>query len=288
MSTEYDDDDMSIRSADNHFYFKQIMNFINTEIDDINDDMLKNDNILIDNPVFITGCGCSGTSLCIKLLGNHSNIYYIPFETKAFCCGLDKNILLHIFNLFSYICIKNGKKLWCEKTPLHVHNINDIFEFFPNAKVIIMTRHGMAASSSLKYYNCNGNFTSGLTRWITDNLAWINNIHNKNCLIIKYEDMVRNSLTVFHKLCAYVNIPFEDLSNTQHNTRLINIRIASDQILVSNSDRINLRLWQINQNMYDKLDESMSKMDDNEKLIFDSLRIANYTTKDILEKLNYL
>ena len=58
MGTEFDDDDMSIRSADSHFYFKQIMNFIDTEIDEINDDMLKTHDILIYNPIFITGCEC--------------------------------------------------------------------------------------------------------------------------------------------------------------------------------------------------------------------------------------
>lgn len=268
------------------YYTNNIIDFIGTEIS--HDDILNTDNIPFDSPVFIIGCGCSGTSLCCKLLGNHSDIYCIPFETNVFRCGLDKNILFHIFKLFSYICIKNGKKLWCEKTPLHVHNINDIFEFFPNAKVIIMTRHGMAASSSLKYYKFNGNFTSGVKRWIKDNLVWINNMHKSKCLIIKYEDMIRNSLTVFHKLCAYVNIPFEDLSNTQHNTRLINICILPNEILVSSSDRINLRLWQINQIIYDKINESMTKMDDNEKIIFDNFVYDDHTTNDILEKLNYL
>lgn len=41
-----------------HYYFKQIMQLIDTEIDVINDDMLKTHDILIYNPIFITGCEC--------------------------------------------------------------------------------------------------------------------------------------------------------------------------------------------------------------------------------------
>lgn len=271
-------------NEDERYDFKEIIDFIGKEITDINHDILKTDNIQIDNPVFITGCGCSGTSLCIKLIGNHSSVYCIPFETNVFRCGLDKNILFHIFKLFSYICIKHGKKLWCEKTPLHVHNINDIFETLPNAKVIIMTRHGMAVSSSLKYYY-NGDFIAGVERWIKDNLGWMDNVYNDKCLIVKYEDMIRNSLTVFHKLCMYINVEFEDLSNTQHNTRQIDLHITPGNCLISTDERINLRLWQINQNIYDKIDESMAKMDDNEKLIFDNFVYNNHTTNDILERI---
>lgn len=271
------------KSENDRYDFKQLIIFIGKELRNINYKVVNSS--IIDNPFFITGCGCSGTSLCSKLLSNHSNIYFIPFETRVFCLGLDKNILLTIFQLFSYICIKMGKKLWGEKTPAHVHHINDMFEVLPNANVIIVTRHGKAVSSSLKYFY-NSTLQFGLERWIKDNLAWLNNIHNEKCLVIKYEDIVRNSLTVFQILCASLNIEFENLSNTQYNTT--HIDWSKPEHLTSSEDRIKLRLWQINQLIYDNIDESMTKMNDDDILLFDNFVYDNYTANIVLKRLNYV
>jgi hypothetical protein len=41
-------------------------------------------------PVFIVGCGHSGTSVTLAMLGNHSNLYAVPFESSLMYARYDE------------------------------------------------------------------------------------------------------------------------------------------------------------------------------------------------------
>src|SRR5436190_13903882 len=73
-------------------------------------------------PIFIVGCGHSGTSLLLAILGAHSRIFAAPFESRIakkatwrFRAGMRK---------FERWAIANGKIRWAEKTPGHILRID--------------------------------------------------------------------------------------------------------------------------------------------------------------------
>ena len=249
--------------------------------------MLKKPINTINNPIFIVGCGHSGTSLLKKLLGNHSNIYDIKEESGIFFhpLGLDKETRAKIYKLWSYICKKEGKIRWVEKTPRHVFHLNTIFDDFPNAKVIIITRHGNAVSSSIEKRV--GNLVDGVERWCIDNIEWYENKIKSKCLILKYENLIRNTEITNQIICNYLEEPYQDLSNTKDNTENIVLNVISPGELIDGEKHVNLRGWQINQPIYDNIEESENKLTKDDKYILQNYKINNYTFTDLLKLLSY-
>jgi len=56
-------------------------------------------------PMFIVGCDHSGTSLLLTILGSHSNIYAVPFESKI----TYKSNKQKYFNQFNRLAIAMGR-----------------------------------------------------------------------------------------------------------------------------------------------------------------------------------
>ena len=264
---------------------KNIIKYIQENISSNIDEVLKKKINTINNPIFIVGCGHSGTSILKKLLGNHSNIYNIKNESNLFLKVSDKKIRKKIYKLWSYICTIEGKKRWVEKTPRHVNHINTIFDDFPNAKVIIITRHVKAVSSSIKERV--GNFRSGVDRWCKDNIKWYENKNKSKCLILKYENLIRDTVNTFKCICNYIDEPYQDLSNTKNNTEKINLKIIPTGELIDGEIHNNLRKWQINQPLYDNIEESRNKLTEDDKYILQNYKFNNYTINDILKLLSY-
>ena len=71
-------------------------------------------------------------------------------------------------------CQKKIIKIDGLKTPRHIYFLDQIFDYFPGAKVIYITRNGKAVTASMKKRY--GNFYTGMERWIKDNAALDNTI----------------------------------------------------------------------------------------------------------------
>jgi hypothetical protein len=53
----------------------------------------------ITSPIFVLGCGHSGTSVLLRLLGAHSKIYGVPYESRVFTHpGLKQRLTMKIWN----------------------------------------------------------------------------------------------------------------------------------------------------------------------------------------------
>jgi hypothetical protein len=276
---------LSLNKSIDLYSYNNILKYIEENISSTIDELLKKQINTINNPIFIVGCGHSGTTLLNKLLGHHSNIYNIKDESGIFLKVSDKEIRKKIYKLWSYICIKEGKIRWVEKTPKHVFHINTIFDDFPNAKVIIITRHVNAVSSSIKKRR--GNFIDGVDRWCKDNIEWYENENKSKCLILKYENIIRNTVNTFQCICNYLEEPYQDLSNTKNNIDNIDLNIIPHGELINGIKLLNLRKWQINQPLYDNIEESRNKLTKEDKYILQNYKFNNYTVNDILKLLSY-
>ena len=139
------------------------------------------------SPIFIVGCERSGTTLLASLLNRHPEIVSTP-ETHFFSEILPyyfrrnnlQSVLSHpriqdcfraggfteaeFYDIFSktprreidvlnvigsLFLQKEGKTRLCEKTPSHIFHVDQILEFYPDAKIVHIVRDGRDVVCSL-------------------------------------------------------------------------------------------------------------------------------------------
>jgi hypothetical protein len=132
---------------------------------------LKKKNNLL-SPVFIIGCGRSGTTILGKTLSKHPKIKYLnerrdlwnkaypefniwnkkTCNPKLYADGKDviskQNNLLH--HLFFREQILGNSEILLEKLPINSFRLNFLKKSFPNAKYIYLTRNGLEVSKSIE------------------------------------------------------------------------------------------------------------------------------------------
>lgn len=198
---------------------------------------------MIENVIFIIGCGHSGTTLLNRIIGNHKNIYGVEDESYLFI--LNKYSLLHSWDKER----KHKNEKWiCEKTPKHVHKINEMYRHVKNPKIIVLTRNGLDVVASLnKRY---GNLKESFERWIQDNRAWINHPKKENFHVLKYESFVKNPEEELKKICEFIGEEYdENMINYEKTPFDLDQQIFNHLIRDKKHDL--LRKYQINQEIYD-------------------------------------
>jgi tetratricopeptide (TPR) repeat protein len=160
------------------------------------------DRMKINNPIFIVGCGHSGTSLMLAILGNHPNLYSIPYES-AF---LLKNELKHKETMYQWDreCIDAGKKRWVEKTPSHIFHIKKLSLYRPNSQFILMLRDGRDVVCSLKDRTDLKTYVDRIERWIYDNLAGLPYWNDPRVMVVKYENLIAHTEMTLKKIFSFL------------------------------------------------------------------------------------
>jgi protein O-GlcNAc transferase len=153
-----------------------------------------------ESPVFIVGCGHSGTTLMAALLGRHDHLFLIPFETGIFHLQNSGSRVARFFSEKSKEA--SGKRL-LEKTPRHVHRIGRIFRLFPKAQVIGMMRDGRDVACSIRKRN--GSLEEGILRWLKDCKALEKYVNDQRLIVIRYEDLVLQSEKTIGKILEFLN-----------------------------------------------------------------------------------
>lgn len=157
-------------------------------------------------PVFIVGCGHSGTTMLRHVLGMHPDIYAVPYEGRIF---FHPNIKIRIASaVWSFTAISNGKSRWLEKTPSHIYHLDRIFQIYPDSRVLLMIRDGRDVAVSLNKRW--GNFERSVRRWVEDNRA--GEPYWKNPLVKKvfYEQLVSDFEAQIKAVYAFIDEPFDN------------------------------------------------------------------------------
>lgn len=163
--------------------------------------------------VFICGCGHTGTTLLARILSTHPDIYSVPYETGAF---LGKNSI----NLSAIILFvrarKSRKTILVEKTPRHIHHIEQIRHHVPGAKFIVATRDGRDVVASLgKRY---GNFNKAFKRWQKDTRKSIQSLSSPDTTLWRYEDFIDNPQLSLQQICQFIDAEYKaELLNYHQN-----------------------------------------------------------------------
>jgi len=156
-------------------------------------------------PIFIVGCGHSGTTLLLKILGSHRNIHAINFESSiAFKPPKKQKRFVHLFNRMA---VAAGKNKWVEKTPRHIHAIDILLQLFPDAHILIVMRDGRDVACSIKARL--NDFEKGVLRWVDDNKAAQPFLVYQNTHLVRYEDIIEDFVGTISHALSFVGESYE-------------------------------------------------------------------------------
>jgi len=224
-------------------------------------------------PIFIVGCGHSGTSLLLSILGAHSRIYAVPNETAlAFDWGTEKPRLRKTVELFLWYldskAIRAGKMRWVEKTPKHITAISLLLGLRPNAKIIIIIRDGRdVAISLMKRYKTLG---EGIERWINDNRVAEPFWNHPNVYKMRYEDLIADFDTTMRDLLLFLGEDYEDQISRYYETpKFFYAKKIEKPASEADPDHKTYRNWQINQPLFDNRGKWKALGEDEKQLIKD-------------------
>lgn len=197
------------------------------------------------SPVFIVGCGHSGTTLLLRILGAHRSFYPIIEESNTFSKARYHN--LRTFDLLAFF---KGKKRWIEKTPKHIRHIDEIFAFRPDAKLIFIIRDGRDVALSIKKRT--GRIEDGIERWLADNAlgyAWID---DPRVIAVRYEDLVGSFRAEMTRLLDFLGEPYDDnIEQFQKVTAPKEAVTEKPESQFGNRAHFQHRMWQVSQPLFD-------------------------------------
>lgn len=223
---------------------------------------------MVKKPIFIVGCGHSGTSILLAILGDHPSFHPIPqesnlfmksdHETRSTLCQWDRE------------CREAGKKRWIEKTPTHIFQIGKLSLYRPESQFIIMLRDGRDVVCSLKARIPNALFSTMVDRWIYDNLAGLQYWNNSMVKVVRYENLVANPQEILKDVCEFLQEEYTPSMLDYHKTPRFwySDKIQEPETHIGQDVHTQLRNWQINQPIFDGRGKWKTEMTEEEKAIF--------------------
>lgn len=169
--------------------------------------------LLPDPPVFIGGAPRSGTTLLISILGSHSRVHAIDYETTAF------HPVFQPEKLAAALLLKPGnrrrnwiapeKTRYCEKTPGNIRHVDEIVAFYAGrVRCINIVRDGRDVVTS-RHPEDPGRYWVPIRRWTEDAEFGLAAQRRGQVLTVRYEDLVERPESTIRGICDYLDLSFE-------------------------------------------------------------------------------
>ena len=202
-------------------------------------------------PVFIVGCGHSGTSLLLNVLGAHSRLCSIPFESGFALkwpspCEETRRFFAHC----DTYTLRMGKTRWVEKTPRHIFRLKEILRYFPEGRILLLLRDGRDVACSIQ--DRSGSLAAGIDRWVEDNRAGHDFWEHPNVRLVRYEKLVAEFEGTVRGVLNFIGEEMEDAVLRYHETPryYFTSRLERpENAFGENHDAF--RNWQMNQPLFD-------------------------------------
>lgn len=241
-------------------------------------------------PVFIVGCGHSGTTLLLAMLSRHPSLYAVPYESSLVTRSpAEADWFVDQFNRQAR---RAGKATWLEKTPSQVRHIGALIARFPTARVIVMVRDGRDVACSIEARS--GDFAAGVRRWELDNAAADEWTGHDQVLSVTYEELIEDRASTLRMLCSFLGLDFDEglldhdrgdftfLGRFQDHRRFARqMRRSGVQqpATPAGEGHRGYRSWQASQPVFDGRGRWRSDMSEEQKQVFKSIageRLVSY------------
>jgi len=239
-------------------------------------------------PIFIVGCQHSGSSILLRILGEHQHLFPITYESNIFNIFYKKLDIRFQGILWQKYCERNNKKRWIEKTPDHIFKIDSILEIFPHSKILLMVRDGRDVTCSLKARS--GDYNDSLNLWIKANEYALRFCNKPRIKFIKLENLVSEAEKVLNEICEFIEEKYNPNLLDYHKvkklyyTNLISpnsLDIIKPESSDDGENHLNLRNWQINQPLFKNTNRWNKELNEDELILFYS------KAKELMLKLGY-
>lgn len=214
-------------------------------------------------PAFIVGCGHSGTSIVLRVIGGHPNIYPVKRESRMALNGKER--FERQKRKFDIKAVSEGHKRWIEKTPRHVRAIDKILKWSPESKIILMIRDGRDVACSMR--DRYGDIETGIERWVRDNKQGEKHWEENNLIVEKYEDFVSKTEEVVGRITSFIGEEFSERMIRYHeeskNYYAEEVRKPDD----ISENHGQYRNWQINQPIFDGSGRWKEELTEREKSV---------------------
>lgn len=203
------------------------------------------------SPTFVVGCRHSGTSIFLRILGAHSRLCAIPFESRFAIkwptpCDASRQFFAHC----DYYTQHMGKVRWVEKTPNHILRLKEVLNYFPGAKIFLVLRDGRDVACSIRERN--GSLEEGIDTWIECNRAGQAFWKHPNVQIVRYERLVTEMESTVRHAIDFLGEEFEGLILRYYETTQYHLSTRIDKPPNSfGGNLMQYRNWQINQPLFD-------------------------------------
>ncbi len=168
-------------------------------------------------PIFIGGCGRSGTSILLSVLSAHPAIEAIPNETEAFCptaweARPDLSAPFHPEIIDDYLSSHQAHPQatrWLEKSPKNVLFFGRILDHFKGrVRLINIVRDGRDVVTSFHPTRRRDKPWVSPERWIGDVTAGVPFDRHPLVHLVRYEDLILNFESTVRGICRFLEEEF--------------------------------------------------------------------------------
>lgn len=191
-------------------------------------------------PIIVGGCDRSGTTLLRATLDSHPDIaagpeswvfvYKIKPDWLAEEYGVEpafvrslmresKSLAEFIDRFMDDYRQREGRPIWCEKSPRNILRLDWIWERFPKARVIHITRDGRDVACSLRHHpkrkrvgdayvptNINRPIRQCIDHWVRYVSAGLKHRGDERYMEVRYEDLITDYETTTKRICAHCRV----------------------------------------------------------------------------------
>ncbi len=167
-------------------------------------------------PIYIGGCGRSGTTLLLSILSSHKEIFACPKELNLFhdveISGKKVHLpmIYRLYRTFITEKIKSTARRYCEKSPANIQRIEAIDTYHQgDFKLIHIIRDGRDVTLS-KHPKNEGEYWIEPSRWVRDVSMGLAHKDHPAVYTIHYESLVKDFENTISGVCEFLSIPLSD------------------------------------------------------------------------------